>query len=96
MQERVWRKGNPPNCWWEEKLVQDYGEHAYAWHAIGSGEKRKRHENKTSLPDFPNSGLRQAISLSWGKGDDRGEHCGGRGTVPKSPRNWEEEGGWEA
>ena len=22
MLERVWRKGNPPNCWWECKLMQ--------------------------------------------------------------------------
>ena len=22
MLERVWRKGTPPNCWWEYKLVQ--------------------------------------------------------------------------
>ena len=22
MLERVWRKGNPPHCWWESKLVQ--------------------------------------------------------------------------
>ena len=68
----------------------------YAWHKIGSREKRKRHENKPSLPDFQNSGLRQAIALSWGKADGRGEHCRDRGTVPKSPRNWEEEGQWEA
>lgn len=69
-------------------LQQTYIEHlVYTRHEIGSGEKRKRHANKTSLPGFQNSGLRQPIGLLWGKGDGRGGHCGGRGTAPKSPRN---------